>query len=83
LSGASAPPLSEPESETCRNHRLRQSRRKAWWAAHHLTLYWRASMDWHSALSIAQSYNVADANSYPKSDDCENRHVLVDLWRYH
>jgi hypothetical protein len=70
----------EKLSETGRNHRLRLSRLDAWWAARRLTDYWRARLDWHSALSTAQSYNVADANSYLKCDG-ENRFVLVDLWR--
>jgi hypothetical protein len=49
-------------SETCRNQRFRLSRRDAWWAADRLTDYWRARLDWQSALSVAQSNNVADAN---------------------
>jgi hypothetical protein len=70
----------EPEkfSETCRNHRFRLSRRDAWWAASHLTDYWRVRLDWQSALSTAQTHDVADANSHPK---CEERLALVDQWR--
>jgi hypothetical protein len=48
---------------------LRLSRRDAWSAARHLTNYWHARMDWHSALSTAQQYDVADANLYPKCKD--------------
>jgi hypothetical protein len=73
-----------PESftETCRNHRMRLSRRDAWWQADHLTDYWKARMCWHSALSIAQDLNIADANSYPKiSGYGEGWSVLVDSWR--
>jgi hypothetical protein len=44
-----------------------------------LTDYWRARLDWQSALSVAQSNNVADANSYPKCED--GRLALVDQWR--
>ena len=66
-------------TETCRNHRMRLSRRDAWWTASHLTDYWRARLEWQSALSIAQTHNVADANSYPKCD--ADRLALVDLWR--
>jgi hypothetical protein len=68
-------------TETCKNSRLRLSRRDAWWAADHLTDYWRARLDWWSALSIAQTHGIADANSYPKCDDYGQRSVLVDLWR--
>jgi hypothetical protein len=71
--------LPEPLTDSCRNQRLRLSRRDAWWAAQYLTAYWRARMDWQSALSTAQTYNIADARSYPACDD--ERSQLVDLWR--
>jgi hypothetical protein len=73
----------ETLTTTCKNQRMRLSRRDAWWAAGRLTDYWRARLDWWSALSIAQSNNVADANSYPKCHDdfSNNRLALVDLWR--
>jgi hypothetical protein len=70
----------EKFTETCKNSRLRLSRRDAWWTAGHLTDYWRARLDWQSALSMAQSHNLADANSYPKCDGGE-RFGLVDTWR--
>ena len=53
----------EKLSETCKNSRLRFSRRDAWWEARRLTDYLRARLDWHSALSSAQSWNVPGANS--------------------
>jgi hypothetical protein len=74
--------LIPPATETCRNHRLRLSRRDAWGAARRLTDYWRARLDWESALSLAQEHNIADANSYPKCDDYgKDRWSLLDLWR--
>jgi hypothetical protein len=73
-------PLAEPQTETCRNQRLRDSRQKAWYAARSLTEYWRAKMDWISALSLAQKNNVGDANSEPKCD-YGTRQEFVDLWR--
>lgn len=74
--------LPEPMTETCRNHKLRMSRRDAWRAAMRLTDYWSARLDWQSALSAAQEHNVADANSYPPCDDkAGNRLLLLDLWR--
>jgi hypothetical protein len=78
LVGRRGRPLPEPLTESCKNQRLRLSRRDAWWAAGRLTGYWRARLDWQGALSTAQSHNVADANSFPK---CEGRLELVDLWR--
>jgi hypothetical protein len=76
--------IAAPENftETCKNSRLRLSRRDVWWAADHVTDYWKARMSWHSALSIAQDRNIADANSYPKIIGYgEGWSVLVDSWR--
>ena len=67
-------------SETCKNSRMRLSRRDAWSAARRLTDYWRARMDWHTALSLAQQYDVAEAKTYAKSEN-EQHFVLVGLWR--
>jgi hypothetical protein len=71
--------LIPPATETCRNQRLRLGRRDKWWAASYLTAYWRARLDWESALSFAQTHAIADANSYPKCDADKNRQALVDL----
>jgi hypothetical protein len=73
-------PLPEPLTESCRNHRLRLSRRDAWNAARQLTNYWRARHDWQTALSIAQEYNVADSHKFPSADG-EERFRFLDLWR--
>jgi hypothetical protein len=72
--------LMPPATETCRNHRLRLARRDAWWAARRLTEYWRARLDWNSALGLAQQYNIADANSYPRSEHSDH-YELVGVWR--
>jgi hypothetical protein len=75
-------PLPEPRTESCRNQRLRLKRRTAWWAAGRLTAYWRARLDWQTALSSAQNHDVADAKSFPPCDDSgSSRTVLIDLWR--
>ena len=75
-------PLPEPRTDSCRNQRLRLKRRTAWWAAGRLTAYWRARLDWQTALSSAQNHDVADAKSFPPRDDSgSSRLVLVDLWR--
>lgn len=71
-----------PLTETAKNHRMRLSRRDAWWAAGRLTEYRRARLKWSQALSLAQQYDVADSKSFPECDDTlENRLQLVDLWR--
>ncbi|WP_291568589.1 hypothetical protein, partial [Bradyrhizobium sp.] len=72
----------EKFTETCKNSRLRLSRRDTWWDADNLTDYWKARMRWHSALSIAQDRSIADANSYPKiSGYGEGWSAVVDSWR--
>jgi hypothetical protein len=71
----------ETLTATCRNQRMRLSRRDACWATRDLTAYWRARLDWHSALSHAQCHGIADANSFPKCDEGKDRFALVDLWR--
>jgi hypothetical protein len=71
----------ETLTETCRNSRLRLSRREAWWKARRLTDFARACMDWHSALSCAQSWNVPGAKLYPESDDDEAQGTHVSRWR--
>jgi hypothetical protein len=73
-------PLPEPATETCKNQRLRLDRRDVCWNASRLMEYWRARLDWHTALSCGQSYGVADANSFPSADE-ENRYALVEMWR--
>src|SRR5258707_10298701 len=59
-------------STTCKNSRLRQMRDKAWRRASHTTSYWRARLDWHSALKYAQESGLADSGSFPPAAD-ENR----------
>jgi hypothetical protein len=45
-----------------------------------LTSYWRARLDWHTALSCAQDRGIADADRLPPADN-ESRMALVDTWR--
>jgi hypothetical protein len=40
--------------------------------------YWRARLDWHSALETAQQCGIADSASFPSAED---RFGLVDTWR--
>ncbi len=45
-----------------------------------LERYWRARLDWNSALVIAQEDDVADANTFAKCDR-EQSNVICGLWR--
>jgi hypothetical protein len=78
----SAPPAAPaaPATTTARNHRFRQTRREAWRAADHLRAYWRARLDWHSALLMAQGHGVEDARGFAPANE-ESRMVLVERWR--
>jgi hypothetical protein len=78
--GRGGRPLPEPATETARNQRLRLSRRKVWWRANRVRDYWRARMDWHSALSLAQRNGIADSDTFGPAAN-EEWHPLVDLWR--
>jgi hypothetical protein len=73
-------PLAPPLTETCRNSRLRIARRDAWWRAGRVTDYWRARLDWQSALETAQRHEIADSASLPLPGK-ESRFGLVDRWR--
>jgi hypothetical protein len=73
-------PLPEPLTETCKNQRLRDARREVWHDAGAVTAYWRARLDWHSALEFAQGRGIADADRFPPADN-ESRQSLVDTWR--
>src|ERR1700722_9890353 len=66
LSGRSGRWLPEPATETCRNQRLRLTRREVWRRAGFTTRYWRARLDWDSALSWAQRQGIGDAKSFPR-----------------
>jgi hypothetical protein len=78
--GEERQPLPPPLTETCKNSRLRILRRDAWWHAGRVAAYWQARLDWHHALSCAQSHGIGDANSYPLIEN-GSRFDLVDKWR--
>ena len=75
------PELPPPATETARNSRIRSARRDAWWHAARLAEYWRARLDWHSALGTAQKYEIGDSASFPSAAENETRFGLVDKWR--
>src|ERR1700681_3841295 len=59
------PELPPPQTETAKNARIRTERCDAWWLAGRMADYWRARLDWQSALSIAQKYGIGDSASFP------------------
>jgi hypothetical protein len=65
---------------TAINSDLRKERRDAWWHADRVADYWRARLDWHSALSIAQQQGIGDSASFA-SVEHESRYGLVEKWR--
>jgi hypothetical protein len=77
---AGKPELPPPATETAKNARIRTERRDAWWLAERVADYWRARLDWCSALGTAQQYGIADSASFPSAKN-ENRYGLVDKWR--
>jgi hypothetical protein len=71
---ASVPP---PATETPQKLR---SRADAWRRAGRVVDYWRARMDWHSALEIAQRYGIADSDTFP-SIEITSGFAFVEKWR--
>lgn len=72
--------LTPAATETGKNHRLRISRREVWWKAERVTRYWRARLDWHGALDLAQSRGVGDSATFPPTNP-DDRGKLCDVWR--
>jgi hypothetical protein len=75
------PELPPPATETAKNYRLRNARRDAWWHAGQVADYWRARLDWQSALDLAQQYKIGDSGSFPPPREIETRGELCDKWR--
>jgi hypothetical protein len=65
---------------TCKNARLRLSRRDAWRSAERLTNYLAACMNWNHALQTAQRFDVADANTFAAVDSTQP-FAFVTQWR--
>jgi hypothetical protein len=49
-------------STIARNKRLREARRDAWWDAEAATRYYRAALDFHVAVSVAQRRGIPEGN---------------------
>jgi hypothetical protein len=74
------PELPPPATETAKNSRIRSARRDAWWHACRVSEYWRARLEWHETLGIAQKWEIGDSASFPSTEN-ENRLSLLDTWR--
>jgi hypothetical protein len=59
---------------------LREKRYEAWREAEAATRYWRARLDFHNALSVAQRRGTSEGSSHPAADD-EDRQAIVNGWR--
>jgi hypothetical protein len=78
---AGRPELPPPATETAKNARIRVKCRDAWWHAGRVVSYWKARLDWQSALECAQEWGIADSASFPAARGIESRWKLVDTWR--
>jgi hypothetical protein len=65
---------------TCKNKRLRKSRRDAWWEADATRIYWRARWDMEDAISGAQRHGIPEGSNHPQYDPNE-RSTLLRNWR--
>jgi len=74
------PALPPTATETAKNSRIRIARRDDWWHAGRVADYWRARLDWCSALGFAQRHEIADSGSFPSAEE-ESRYGLVEKWR--
>jgi hypothetical protein len=74
-------PLPEPQTDTCKNQRLRDARKGAWNAARSSTEYCHARWKWKNALETAQRHVVADANTFPDAKQTGGLDVVV-AWRH-
>jgi hypothetical protein len=69
-----------PATETAKNSRLRDARKTAWYMADRTRDYWRARLDWQSALALAQRNEIGDSGSFPPARERETRGELCEKW---
>jgi hypothetical protein len=55
---------SETSSPTCKNSRLREKRKDAWREADAVTGYWRARLDFNSAIERVQRYDAPEGRNH-------------------
>lgn len=75
-----APIERKPHSETHANKLARDRRRDAWLRAEALTQYWRARLTMHSAVQLAKTHELPEAQNHPHADE-GGRMALVTHWR--
>jgi hypothetical protein len=68
-----------PLTETAKNGKLREQRKKLLREAEAATRYWRVRMDFESAVSIAQARGIPEGSYHPDVGLKDLR--LVDRWR--
>jgi hypothetical protein len=56
----------EPETETCRNFRLRQQRQNNWREADARREYWQIAMKMDGAVSRAQRHGLPEGDQHPE-----------------
>ena len=68
-------------SITAANGRLRQERHEIWRMAEAARQYWRARLDFQSAVSYAQQTGVPEGRDHPADPQDRGRQSMVDRWR--
>jgi len=58
-------PVTEPQTETGRNYRLRQKRRHDWWVADARREYWRVARKMEDAISFAKRAGLPEGQLHP------------------
>jgi hypothetical protein len=74
------PPRNPPLTETARNTRLREQRKKAWQSAEAATRYWQARLRLDDAISIAQIREIPEGSFHPVVN-CKGRLAMLAGWR--
>lgn len=72
--------IAPPATETARNARLREQRKKNWYRAETATRYWHGLMEWNDTLYLAQRDGIEHALGFHEADHSQ-RVPLVKQWR--
>jgi hypothetical protein len=68
-------------SATAANGRLRNERHEVWWMAEAATRYWKARIDFQSAVSWAQRMEIPEGRLHPSDPEDSGRMSMVRNWR--
>jgi hypothetical protein len=68
-------------SATAGNGRLRQERKEVWWMAEAATRYWKARIDFQSAVSWAQRMEIPEGRFHPNDPEESDRISMVGKYR--